>query len=108
MTRQATLDPQLLLISPEDNCLIVRHALPAGARVQLEDGSAVIAAPLGLGHKLARRAMPAGEKILKYGAIIGSLTAAVAAGDHIHTHNLDSDYTPTYTLEEGRAFTDRH
>ena len=28
MTRQATLDLQLLLISPEDNCLIVRHALP--------------------------------------------------------------------------------
>lgn len=108
MTRQATLDPQLLLISPEDNCLIVRSALPAGACVQLEAGTAVIPAPLGLGHKLARHAMPAGEKILKYGAVIGSLTTAVAAGDHIHTHNLNSDYTPTYTLEEGHAFTDRH
>ena len=81
MTRQATLDPQLLLISPEDNCLIVRRALPAGARVQLEDGSAVIAAPLGLGHKLARHAMPAGEKILKYGAIIGSLWIGLRGSD---------------------------
>jgi len=108
MTRQATLDPQLLLISPEDNCLIVRSALPAGARVQLEAGAAVIPAPLGLGHKLARHAMPVGEKILKYGAVIGSLTTAVAAGEHIHTHNLNSDYTPTYTLEEGHASTYRH
>ena len=77
MTRQATLDPQLLLISPEDNCLIVRSALPAGARVQLEAGAAVIPAPLGLGHKLARHAMPVGEKILKYGAVIGSLTLSL-------------------------------
>ena len=44
------------------------------------------------------------EKILKYGAVIGSLTQPVAAGDHIHTHNLDSDYTPTYTLEEGHSY----
>ena len=45
-------------------------------------------------------------KILKYGAVIGSLTRPVAAGDHIR-HNLDSDYTPTYTLEEGHTFNDR-
>ena len=50
--------------------------------------------------------MPKGEKILKYGAVIGSLTQPVAAGDHIHTHNLDSDYTPTYTLEEGHTIGD--
>lgn len=101
------IDPRLLLISPEDNCLIVCSPLAAGAKVMLEQGDATVRAPLGLGHKLARHAMPKGEKILKYGAVIGSLTQPVAAGDHIHTHNLDSDYTPTYTLEEGHTFNDR-
>ena len=70
----------------------------------LEQGDATVRAPLGLGHKLARMPCPQGEKILKYGAVIGSLTQPVAAGDHIHTHNLDSDYTPTYTLEEGHSY----
>lgn len=108
MPRQAHPNPQLLLIAPEDNCLIVCCALPAGTRVQLESGAAVLRTPLGLGHKLARHDLHAGEKVLKYGAVIGSLTQAVKAGEHIHTHNLNSDYTPTYTLEEGHAFTDPH
>jgi len=38
---------------------------------------------------------------LRYGAIIGKATAPVAIGAHIHTHNLESCYIPTYTLGEG-------
>jgi altronate dehydratase small subunit len=72
--------------------------------VQLEGGSAALPHAIGLGHKLARRAIAAGEKVLKYGAVIGSLRVPVEAGEHIHTHNLGSDYTPTYTLDEGRTF----
>jgi hypothetical protein len=33
------------------------------------------------------------------------MTAPVAIGAHIHTHNLRSDYIPTYTLAgEGQHF----
>ncbi len=58
---------------------------------------------LPLGHKLARRAIAAGEKVVKYGAPIGSATAPIAAGEHVHIHNLASDYTPTYTLDAARV-----
>lgn len=98
------LDSRLVLLSPEDNCLIACSHLAAGAVVQLEGCSATLPREIGLGHKLARRAIVKGEKVLKYGAIIGSLRLSVEAGDHIHTHNLDSDYTPTYTLDEGKTF----
>ena len=60
-----------------------------------------------LGHKLARRDIAAGEKIVKYDAPIGSATAAIRAGEHAHVHNIKSDYTPTYHLEDVRKDTAR-
>ena len=45
---------------------------------------------------------------LGLGAIIGTASAPIARGEHIHTHNLESDYLPTYTLEAGRAFVGKH
>ncbi|MFN3526987.1 MAG: UxaA family hydrolase, partial [Paracoccus sp. (in: a-proteobacteria)] len=49
------------------------------------------------GHKIARRAMAVGEAVVKYGQIIGYATTAIAAGAHVHSHNLafgahDRDY----------------
>ncbi len=48
------------------------------------------------GHKIARRPIATGEKVVKYGAAIGSARAPIAAGDYVHTHNLRSDYIPTW------------
>ncbi len=42
------------------------------------------------GHKCARRAIGAGELILKYGQPIGRATAAIPAGAHVHVHNVES------------------
>lgn len=88
----------LLLMSPEDNCLIARCALAAGDQVEIDGCAVTLRQDIGLGHKAARRALQPGDKVVRYGAIIGSITAPVAAGEHIHTHNLESDYLPTYTL----------
>ena len=46
----------------------------------------------------AMRAIAAGERIVKYNCPIGSATAPIAPGDYVHTHNVASDYLPTYTL----------
>ena len=40
------------------------------------------------GHKYALRAIGAGENVIKYGMPIGHATAAIAPGEHVHTHNL--------------------
>ena len=40
------------------------------------------------GHKYALRPIAAGENVIKYGMPIGHATRDIAAGEHVHTHNL--------------------
>lgn len=40
------------------------------------------------GHKVARRDLPAGSLVHKYGQVIGRTTIDVRAGEHVHVHNL--------------------
>ena len=95
-------DPRLLLLDPRDNVLVVRARVRAGESLEVEGERSLVSVDLPLGHKVARRAIAAGDKIVKYGAPIGSATAAIAAGAHVHVHNVKSDYTPTYHLEDVR------
>ena len=67
-----------ILLSPLDNVAVVVRRLPAGSRVKLEEGEVMLDRDLGLGHKIARRAIASGEKIVKYGVAIGSATCAIA------------------------------
>ena len=93
-------DRRLLLLDEADNVLVAIARLRVGETILLEGDGVVMPADLPIGHKLARRAITAGEKIVKYGAPIGSATASIKAGAHVHVHNVRSDYTPTYHLEE--------
>ena len=101
-TAEAT-DARLLLLDGRDNVLVARARIRAGETIAVAGVSVTPPADLPLGHKLARRPIAAGEKVVKYGAPIGSATAAIATGAHVHVHNLQSDYTPTYHLEAARA-----
>jgi altronate dehydratase small subunit len=98
------MDRRLVLLAPEDNCVVVARALAAGDRVEIDGDDLAIDSAVTIGHKLARRPIALGEKVIKYGANIGHATAAISAGAHIHTHNLDSDYIQTYTLAPGQLY----
>ena len=99
------MDSRLLLLSPEDNVVVVSAALPAGAMLQIEGVSVVMAQPVGVGHKLARQPIAADDPIIKYGASIGRANMALPCGAHVHTHNMRSDYVPTYTHDAGQTYT---
>jgi altronate dehydratase small subunit len=99
-------DARLILQSPQDNCLIAGARLAAGERVEIEGVVVTLTKTIDLGHKVARRALRTDEKVLRYGAVIGHVTSDVQPGDHLHTHNLESDYLPTYTHDAGHAFVD--
>lgn len=88
----------LLLMAPEDNCLIARMPLAAGASLLIDGAAVTLPEDIPLGYKVARTALQRGDKVLRYGALIGTVTADVARGAMLHTHNLASDYIPTYTL----------
>jgi altronate dehydratase small subunit len=97
--------PRLLLMSPDDNCLIARTALAAGETVDIDGAAVVLPKAVPLGYKVARHALQRGDKVLRYGALIGTVTEAVEPGAMLHTHNLASDYIPTYTLgPDARSF----
>ena len=92
-------DPRLVLLAREDNCVVVAQALRPGDTVTLDGAQIAIENPIAVGHKLARRAIAKGEKVLKYGAIIGTAAAAIRRGEHVHTHNLASDYLPPFGVQ---------
>jgi (2R)-sulfolactate sulfo-lyase subunit alpha len=91
--------PPLLLLHPDDNIVVARRDIAAGERVELDGVTFSVPAAVELGHKLARRAIGAHDRVLKYGAPIGSMKVDVARGEHVHMHNLKSDYIPSTTRE---------
>ena len=93
--------PPLLLLHPDDNILVARRDIAAGERVELDGESFAMPVAIELGHKLARRFLAADTRVLKYGAPIGSMKAPVARGEHVHLHNLRSDYLPSTSREIG-------
>ena len=78
--------PPVLLLHPDDDILVALGDLPAGTR--LEAYGLTCRRDIPAGHKVARRDLAAGQAVRKYGQIIGAATQAVAAGTHVHSHNL--------------------
>ena len=79
-----------IVISTDDNVATALEAIEAGQIVHA--GGATVAAidPIPRGHKIALRAIAAGGLVLKYGSPIGTASTAIAAGAHVHTHNVAS------------------
>lgn len=102
-------DARLLQLSPADNVLTVITTLEPGTVIRVNGLDVTVPIRLPLGHKLAARDLAVGEKIIKYGVPIGSATVPIRTGEHVHTHNIKSDYLPTYTHEgQAKYFQEHH
>ncbi len=62
--------------------------IAAGEKLEADGRTVTLAEDVPDGHKVALRAMKAGETVRKFGWPIGQLTDDVAEGAHVHTHNL--------------------
>lgn len=92
-------DGRLLLLSDADNVLLARQPIAAGETILVSGIPIHTEKDILLGHKVARRAIAENEKVRKYGAPIGSATRAIEAGEHVHVHNMKSDYTRTHVID---------
>jgi (2R)-sulfolactate sulfo-lyase subunit alpha len=92
---------KLIKLHPDDNVQIVVKEIKAGELVMVNGTVASIDKAIPIGHKIAEQPIANCQKIIKYGVPIGSATAEIAIGAHIHLHNMKSDYIPTYTIEGG-------
>jgi len=76
----------VIRIHPADDVVIARQQLLGGTRIATE--GITISGLIPPGHKVAVRAIAAGEPVRRYNQIIGTATQPIAAGQHVHTHNL--------------------
>jgi altronate hydrolase len=80
----------VLQLHPDDPVALARHDLEVGAELLSDGRRVVVRDAVPRGHKVALVALAEGATVRKYGQPIGIATRAVAAGEHVHEHNLVS------------------
>lgn len=76
--------PNFIRLHAADNVVIALSDLPAGAVVE----AVTLPRPVPRGHKIAMRALAAGDNVIRYGQIIGAASTLIGPGEHVHSHNL--------------------
>ncbi len=76
-----------IIISPNDNVSVALTGLVKG---EVIDGVTLLE-DITRGHKFCIKPIKAGEKVVKYGQVIGSATRDIAVGEHVHLQNLKTD-----------------
>jgi len=91
-------------VHPTDDVAVAVDPLEPGDVVTVGDDTVRIREAIPAGHKIALHALGVGDVVHKYGWAIGRITAAVDAGDWIHSHNLKTQLEGTldYTYEPSR------
>ena len=77
----------LIRLHKNDNVLIARQ--PIGLGEELPEFGLRMKAQVPAGHKIAARAIAAGEAVKKYDTVIGAAMRDIAAGEHVHSHNIE-------------------
>ena len=77
---------RVLVLNPADDVAIALDDIALGDTP--EGLEAPARADIATGHKIARHAVEVGGLVRRYGQVIGRARAAIAAGDHVHVHNL--------------------
>lgn len=87
---QDTVLANAVLLNSADDVVVALADVPAGSAVRTADGRLAldVRSDVPRGHKIARRPLAAGEVVHKYGHVIGVAAADIAAGEHVHVHNL--------------------
>ncbi len=88
-----------VLLNKEDNVFVCCKQILSGELTSVEGIEITMSSDLTVGHKVARKVILKGEKIIKYGVSIGSATENITFGDHIHMHNMKSDYIASHTRQ---------
>ncbi|MEY3674643.1 MAG: hypothetical protein RJB47_1351 [Pseudomonadota bacterium] len=103
----------VIRIHAQDNVVIARQQL-LGGTVLVTEG-VTVSGLVPPGHKVATCDIAQGQPVRRYGQIIGVATQPIAAGQHVHTHNLafsdfarahspGMDAQPTVYVDKPRTF----
>jgi hypothetical protein len=88
-----------VLLNKADNIVVCCKQILAGESTNLEEVDVAMEVDITVGHKIARNNILKGEKIIKYGVSIGSAIKDITFGEHVHMHNIKSDYIASHTRQ---------
>ncbi len=91
-----------IIINPQDNVAVALCDLKKG---EAHEGVTLIE-DITKGHKFALRPIKTGENIIKYGNPIACATADIAAGEHVHTHNVRTNLSENLEYSYNKVPTD--
>ena len=97
---ETTSTEAILRLHTDDLVGIARRALKAGESLTVNGNELTVVTDIPSGHKIALGAFAKGDLVRKYGQVIGQATKDIAAGVHVHTHNL-AMVDVTRTAESG-------
>ena len=73
-----------IVISPIDSVGVALVSLKKGEEAE----GVILSEDIEKGHKFALKSINKGDKVIKYGEVIGRATADIKPGEHIHSHNM--------------------
>lgn len=87
---------RVFVIDENDNVgTVVVEPVSAGEEVvtngRITDVKVTAGKDIPYGHKIALRPISKGETVYKYGLSIGTASADIQPGDHVHIHNVESN-----------------
>ena len=83
-------------LSPTDNVATVLSDVVQGELVGITDKENNVLDDItsleniGRGHKIAVENINSGDRVIKYGYVIGIASKSIAKGEFVHVHNLES------------------
>ena len=76
-----------IIINSLDNVAVALTDLKKGEKHE----GVTLVSDITKGHKFALKPIKKGENVIKYGNPIAHATADIAAGEHVHTHNVHTN-----------------
>ncbi|MCE1200316.1 MAG: altronate dehydratase family protein [Marinilabiliales bacterium] len=98
---------KFIILHPADNVAVCLEKGTRGERVEIAGQILSLADEIPVGHKVALRSLEKDQHIFKYGYPIGHATEAIAAGSHVHVHNLKTNLSGTLDYAFEQKLSDR-
>ena len=87
----------VILLNGNDNVAIARVPLAPGQHITASQADITVSDSVLPGHKIALQQIRVSEPVRRYGEVIGLARCDIAAGQHIHEHNLAyQELEPTF------------
>lgn len=85
---------RFLVLNSKDNVAVALEPAKREDQAMLSNGKVLkLKQDVPFAHKIAIQPLKAGDKVIKYGEVIGEATSEINQGDYVHIHNIRSIYS---------------